>query len=209
MCFSTTSMKFADRVHRRVYSESSDFSCCFLSTSSTRNLLDIGPALSGNELWGVCTGVGNGVDGYFGGDEAGVLYDVDVVMCSRNVSSCFSDSALCNVSSGRIGGTPPKPSKTLSNEKKMIAQKRDRKRMESNEVCFPSTITNKSHQKVNEKEAYKVLKRTELIERIVFRKHYLMALLCSESCHVNSVPMSYHWSPPYWRDYWCWLSFYD
>lgn len=64
------------------------------SSSSSSDLLVSGPALSVNELCGVCTGVGHGVDGYLGGDDAGVLNIVAVVICSRNVSSCFSDSAL-------------------------------------------------------------------------------------------------------------------
>lgn len=54
----------------------------------------------------------NGVDGYFGGDDAGVLNIVVVVIFSKNPSNCFSDNALCKVSSGRIGGTPPNPSRT-------------------------------------------------------------------------------------------------
>lgn len=83
------------------------------SSSSSSNLLVSGPGLSGSELCGVCTGVGHGVDGYLGGDDAGVLNIVAVVMSSRKTSSCFNDNALCSVSSGRIGGTPPKPSKTV------------------------------------------------------------------------------------------------
>lgn len=59
-----------------------------------------------SELCGVCVGVSNGVDGYLGGDEAGVLNIVIVVIFSKNASNCFNDNALCNVSSGRIGGTP-------------------------------------------------------------------------------------------------------
>lgn len=69
-------------------------------------------AFSLSEFCGVCTDVGNGVDGNFGGDDAGVLNVLTVVICSKNVSSCFSDSALCSVSNGRMGGTPPKPSRT-------------------------------------------------------------------------------------------------
>lgn len=57
-------------------------------------------------------GVVNGVDGYFGGDEAGVLNNGAVVIFSKNPSNCFSDNALCKVSNGRIGGTPPNPSRT-------------------------------------------------------------------------------------------------
>lgn len=94
------------------YNDSSSFSCRICSSSSACNLLDNAPDLSGNELCGVCIGVGNGVDGYFGGDEAGVLNIVAVVIVSRNVSNCFKESALCKVSRGRIGGTPPNPSKT-------------------------------------------------------------------------------------------------
>lgn len=66
---------------------------------------------SGQEFCGVCVGVGKGVEGFLGGDEAGVLYICVVVIRSRKVSSWRSDNALCNVSSGRIGGTPPKPSR--------------------------------------------------------------------------------------------------
>lgn len=84
------------------------------SSSSSSNLLVNGPGLSGIELCGVSTGVGHGVDGHFGGDDAGVLDTVAVVIFSRNASSCFNDNALCNVSNGRIGGTPPNPSKTIS-----------------------------------------------------------------------------------------------
>lgn len=58
------------------------------------------------------SGVGTGVDGYFGGDDAGVLNNGAVVIFSKNASICFNDNALCNVSNGRIGGTPPKPSST-------------------------------------------------------------------------------------------------
>lgn len=59
---------------------------------------------------GLGTGVGSGVDGYFGGEEAGVLNSGPVVIFSRKLSSWRSDRALCRVSSGRIGGTPPNPS---------------------------------------------------------------------------------------------------
>lgn len=75
------------------------------------NLLDNEPCLSGNVLCDVCAGVSNGVDGYFGGDEAGVLKIVVVAIFSKNPSNCLSDRALCNVSNGRIGGTP-NPSST-------------------------------------------------------------------------------------------------
>lgn len=55
---------------------------------------------------GLGVGVGNGV---LGGDEAGVLNSGPVVIFSRKWSSWRRDNALCNVSSGRIGGTPPNP----------------------------------------------------------------------------------------------------
>lgn len=55
-------------------------------------------------------GVGSGVDGCFGGVEEGVLNKGAAVILSRNVSICFRDKALCRVSRGLIGGTPPKPS---------------------------------------------------------------------------------------------------
>lgn len=58
--------------------------------------------------------VGNGVDGCLGGDEAGVLNKGVNVTWSRNISNCFRDNALCKVSKGRMGGTPPNPSKAMS-----------------------------------------------------------------------------------------------
>lgn len=77
------------------------------------NLHVNGPALfSVKELCGVCVGVNSGVDGNFGGDEAGVLNIVVVVIFSKNPSNCLRLSALWRVSSGLIGGTPPKPSQT-------------------------------------------------------------------------------------------------
>lgn len=48
--------------------------------------------------------------GTFGGDGMGVFCWSDEVIASRNPSSCFMDRALCNVSKGRMGGTPPHPS---------------------------------------------------------------------------------------------------
>lgn len=53
---------------------------------------------------------GKGVEGYRGGVSVGVLKDA-VIICSKNVSNCFKERALCRVSSGRMGGTPPNPSK--------------------------------------------------------------------------------------------------
>lgn len=50
-----------------------------------------------------------GVDGIFGGDESGVR-NCARAMCSKKASSCFKDRALCRVSRGLIGGTPPNPS---------------------------------------------------------------------------------------------------
>lgn len=55
-------------------------------------------------------GVGNGVDGCLGGVEEGVLNKGAAVILSRNESICFKDKALCRVSKGLMGGTPPKPS---------------------------------------------------------------------------------------------------
>ena len=82
-------------------------------SSMCDNLHVNGPALfSVNELCGVCVGVNNGVDGNFGGDEAGVLNIVVVVIFSKNPSNCLRLNALWRVSSGLIGGTPPKPSQT-------------------------------------------------------------------------------------------------
>lgn len=54
-----------------------------------------------------------GVDGNFGGEDAGVLNNGAVVIFSKNPSNWRNDRALCNVSNGRIGGTPPNPSKTF------------------------------------------------------------------------------------------------
>lgn len=85
--------------------------CSATSFSSFDNLHVIGPGFSVNELC-VWVGVSNGVDGCFGGDDAGVLNIVVVVIFSKNASNCFSDNALCSVSSGLIGGTPPNPSRT-------------------------------------------------------------------------------------------------
>lgn len=68
--------------------------CSATSFSSFDNLHVNGPALSVSELCGVCVGVSNGVDGYLGGEEAGVLNIVVVVIFSKNPSSCFNDSAL-------------------------------------------------------------------------------------------------------------------
>lgn len=45
-----------------------------------------------------------------GGDEAGVRYNGALVIISKNESSWRSDNALCKVSRGLMGGTPPKPS---------------------------------------------------------------------------------------------------
>ena len=52
------------------------------------------------------------VDGYLGDEEGAV------VIFSKNASSCFNDNALCNVSSGLMGGTPAKPSRTISENNK-------------------------------------------------------------------------------------------
>lgn len=82
------------------------------SAASASNLVNNGFVRSLSEFCGVCTGVGNGVDGNLGGDDAGVLNSVTVVIFSKNRSNCFSDNALCSVSNGRIGGTPPNPSRT-------------------------------------------------------------------------------------------------
>lgn len=102
-----------------------------LSASSSSNLLDSGPALSGSELCGVWTGVGRGVDGYFGGEDAGVLDVVAAVIRSRNASNCFNDSALCSVSSGLIGGTPPNPSNTV-----VVSKFKLQKGLERESECF-------------------------------------------------------------------------
>lgn len=86
--------------------------CSATSFSSFDNLHVNGPGLSVKELCGVWVGVSNGVDGYLGGDDAGVLKIIVVVIFSKNASNCFNDNALCSVSSGLIGGTPPNPSRT-------------------------------------------------------------------------------------------------
>lgn len=54
--------------------------------------------------------VGVGVDGYLGGVEEGVRNIGAEVILSKKLSNCFKESALCNVSSGLIDGTPPQPS---------------------------------------------------------------------------------------------------
>lgn len=82
--------------------------CSPTSFSSFDNLHVSGPGLSVMEFCGVWVGVS------LGGDDAGVLNMVVVVIFSRNPSNCFSDNALCNVSSGLMGGTPPNPSSTKS-----------------------------------------------------------------------------------------------
>jgi len=55
--------------------------------------------------------------GSFGGEahDGGVLNGA-VVMRSRKASSCRNERALCRVSSGRIGGTPPHPSIAANSE---------------------------------------------------------------------------------------------
>lgn len=75
----------------------------FCHKNSASNLLANVPIVSGRTC-GVCIGVG--------GDDAGVLNRGTVIIFSKKPSSCFSDNALWSVSNGRIGGTPPKPSKT-------------------------------------------------------------------------------------------------
>lgn len=64
------------------------------------------------------TGVGKGVDGYFGGVDEGVLNNDALVIRSKNASICRSDRALCKVSNGLIGGTPPNPSKPVKETRK-------------------------------------------------------------------------------------------
>lgn len=64
------------------------------------------------------SGVIDGVDGYFGGVDDGVRNSGKTVMWSKNVSNCFNERALCNVSKGRIGGTPPKPSIAIRNKQR-------------------------------------------------------------------------------------------
>lgn len=93
--------------------DSSSFSwSCWTVSISVSNLLDSDPCLSGNELCDDWLCANNGVDGYLGGDDAGVLNIIVVVIFSKNASNCLSDNALCKVSSGRIFGCPPIPSRT-------------------------------------------------------------------------------------------------
>lgn len=70
---------------------------------------------------------GTGVDGFLGGDDAGVRNSGAYVITSRNESSCRKESALCRVSKGLIGGTPPHPSiagiKTMSYFKGRLLRK--------------------------------------------------------------------------------------
>lgn len=53
---------------------------------------------------------GSGVEGYLGGVEDGVRNKGAHVILWRNASIWRRERALWRVSSGRIGGTPPKPS---------------------------------------------------------------------------------------------------
>lgn len=100
---------------QKLFASSFSGSFCSATSLTSFNLhVNACPALSVSELCGVCVGVNNGVDGYFGGDEAGVLKIIVVVIFSKNPSNCFKDSALCSVSNGLIGGTPPNPSRTKS-----------------------------------------------------------------------------------------------
>lgn len=59
-------------------------------------------------------------DGNFGGEEAGVRKKERLVIISRNESNCLRDKALCSVSNGRIGGTPPNPSIAVTREQYCI-----------------------------------------------------------------------------------------
>lgn len=63
-------------------------------------------------MWLDGSNVELGVVGIFGGDETGVLKIGAETIFSRKRSNCLSDKALCRVSNGRIGGTPPNPSRT-------------------------------------------------------------------------------------------------
>lgn len=49
-------------------------------------------------------------EGYLGGEDAGVRNRGTLVIISRKASNWRRDNALWRVSSGLIGGTPPKPS---------------------------------------------------------------------------------------------------
>jgi hypothetical protein len=60
---------------------------------------------------------GRGVDGFLGGDDAGVRNSGADVMTSRKESICRNESALCRVSRGLIGGTPPHPSIAITEHK--------------------------------------------------------------------------------------------
>lgn len=57
-------------------------------------------------------------DENLGGEEAGVRNRGTPVIISRKASSCRRDRALCRVSRGLIGGTPPKPS--IANREKRV-----------------------------------------------------------------------------------------
>lgn len=83
------------------------------SEDSLDHLLDEGDC---NPRGGGCDRDCLGVDGIFGGDESGVR-NCARAMCSKKASSCFKDRALCRVSRGLIGGTPPNPS--ISEKKKI------------------------------------------------------------------------------------------
>lgn len=60
--------------------------------------------------WEELVGVGRGVDGYFGGEDAGVRNRGAETIVSRKASNWHKESALWRVSRGLIGGTPPIPS---------------------------------------------------------------------------------------------------
>lgn len=50
------------------------------------------------------------MEGYLGGVEDGVRNIGADVIRSKKLSNCFKERALCNVSKGRMEGTPPHPS---------------------------------------------------------------------------------------------------
>lgn len=84
--------------------------------SLQRQTLFVGVLAVGSSSIVVVPIIDNGVDGFLGGVHVGVLNSGADVIFSKKLSNCLSDNALCNVSNGRMGGTPPKPSRTV-NEK--------------------------------------------------------------------------------------------
>lgn len=90
-------------LHQGVFTSMSNV--CKITSWTMGRELPLGLRIHGQYLlWGV------GVLGTLGGEGMGVFSWIDDVIESRKPSSCFIDRALCKVSKGLIGGTPPHPS---------------------------------------------------------------------------------------------------